>query len=64
LRLEELDDYETIISSNYYLEGAVDEWSKALLRREKINQNQKIPGSPPAWIPLKKYDLPNSDYWH
>ena len=30
------------------LEGAVAEWSKALLWREKINENQKIPGSPPC----------------
>ena len=28
--------------------GAVAEWSKALLKREKINENQKIPGSPPG----------------
>ena len=27
--------------------GAVAEWSKALLVREKINENQKNPGSPP-----------------
>jgi hypothetical protein len=25
-----------------------------LLEREKINEKQKIPGSPPAWAPLKK----------
>ena len=31
------------------LGGAVAEWSKALLKREKINENQKkIPGSPPG----------------
>ena len=24
--------------------GAVAEWSKALLKREKINENQEIPG--------------------
>ena len=35
--------------------GAVAEWSKALLQsEEKTNQNQKIPGSPPALAPLKK----------
>ena len=28
--------------------GAVAEWSKALLKREKINENQKIPGLPPG----------------
>ena len=28
--------------------GAVAEWSKALLEREKINENQKITGSPPG----------------
>ena len=28
--------------------GAVAEWSKALQLREKINENQKIPGSPPG----------------
>ena len=29
--------------------GAVAEWSKALLLREKINENpKKIPGSPPG----------------
>jgi hypothetical protein len=27
--------------------GAVAEWSKALLEREKLNENQKIPGMPP-----------------
>ena len=26
--------------------GAVAEWSKALLLREKINENHKIPGLP------------------
>ena len=30
------------------LGGAVAEWSKALLLRKKINENQKIPGSPPG----------------
>jgi hypothetical protein len=28
--------------------GAVAEWSKVLLWREKINENQKIPGLPPG----------------
>ena len=28
--------------------GAVAEWSKALLLREKIYENHKIPGSPPG----------------
>ena len=28
--------------------GAVAEWSEALPLREKINENQKIPGSPPG----------------
>ena len=28
--------------------GAVAEWSKALPLREKINENQKIPGLPPG----------------
>ena len=37
--------------------GAVAEWPKALLVRENINENQKIPGSPPAWAPLKKISL-------
>ena len=27
--------------------GAVAEWSKALQFRKKINENKKIPGSPP-----------------
>ena len=36
--------------------GTVAEWSKAVLEREKINENQKIPGSPPAWH-LKKKEL-------
>ena len=27
--------------------GAVDEWSKALLSGEKMNENKKILGSPP-----------------
>ena len=41
--------------------GTVAEWSKALLKREKINENQKIPGSPPpAWAPLKKGYIYNS----
>ena len=30
------------------LRGAAAEWSKALLLREKINENQKITGSPPT----------------
>ena len=30
------------------------EWSKALLFREKINENQKIPGSSPGLGKLKK----------
>ena len=30
------------------LGDAVAEWSKALLRVEKINENQKILGSPPG----------------
>ena len=34
--------------------GAVAEWSKALLEREKINENRKIPGSPPGLGNLKK----------
>ena len=34
--------------------GAVAEWSKALLKREKINENQKIPGLPPGLGTFKK----------
>ena len=34
--------------------GAVAEWSKALLKREKINENQKIPGPPPSLGTFKK----------
>ena len=35
--------------------GAVAEWSKALLLREKIKENPKeIPGSPPGLGTLKK----------
>ena len=34
-----LEDYEG---------GAVAKWSKALLENEKVNENQKIPGSPPG----------------
>ena len=36
--------------------GAVAKWSKALLSREKINEDQKIPGlpPPPARAKLKK----------
>ena len=34
--------------------GAVAEWSKALQLKEKINENQKIPGSPPGLGQLKK----------
>ena len=30
------------------LEDVVAEWYKALHLREKINENQKIPGSPPG----------------
>ena len=30
--------------------GAVAEWSKALKLREKINRNQKTPGSPPPCL--------------
>ena len=35
------------------LGGAVAEWSKALLVREK-NENQKSQVRPPTWAPLKK----------
>jgi len=35
--------------------GAVADWSKELLSWEKINENPKIPGLPPAWATLKKY---------
>ena len=35
--------------------GAVAEWSKALLSREKINENQKIPGSPPGLGTFRHY---------
>ena len=46
-----------------YLGGAVAEWSRALLLREKINENQKISGLPPGLGKLKKkrlqlYSLP------
>ena len=34
--------------------GAVAEWSKALLWREKIYENLKIPGSPPGLGTFKK----------
>ena len=34
--------------------GTVAEWSKALLKREEINENQKIPGSPPGRGSVKK----------
>ena len=37
--------------------GAVAEWSKALLQREKINENKKDPWfapPPPAWPIFKK----------
>ena len=37
-----------LVLRRYYEGGAVAEWSKALLKREKINENQKIPGSPPG----------------
>ena len=37
-----------------HIGGAVAEWSKALLKREKINENQKIPGSPPGLGTFKK----------
>ena len=39
--------------------GAVAEWSKVLLMREKINENQKIPGSPPDLGKLKKHQVKN-----
>ena len=39
--------------------GAVAEWSKVLLKREKINENQKIPGSPPDLDTFKKKFLPD-----
>jgi hypothetical protein len=34
--------------------GAVAEWSKALLKSEKTNENQNIPGSPPGLGTFKK----------
>ena len=38
-----------VINPKYENEGgAVAEWCKALPKREKINENQKIPGSPPG----------------
>ena len=37
--------------------GAVAEWSKALLLREKINENQKITGSPPGLGNLKTLEI-------
>ena len=37
-----------------YLGGTVVEWSRALQLREKINENQKIPGSPLTWATFRK----------
>ena len=37
--------------------GALAEWSKALQLREKINENEKIPGSPPGLGNLEKTPL-------
>ena len=34
--------------------AAVAEWSKVLILREKINENQMILGLPPTWANLKK----------
>ena len=46
---------ENITSKELELEGgSVAEWSKALKLREKINENQNIPGSPPGMDNLKK----------
>ena len=42
--------------------GAVAEWSKALQLREKINENQKIPGSPPNWVTFQKNLLQSSEF--
>ena len=43
------------------LGGAVAKWSKALLLREEMNKNQKIPGSPMAWPNIiKKEKIMNS----
>ena len=39
--------------------GAVAEWSKALLLREKTNKNQKIPGS--SHWPGKSFQNNNND---
>ena len=33
---------------NYLLVSGEAEWSKVLLKREIINENQKVPGSPKA----------------
>ena len=38
----------------YHSGSAVAEWSKALLKREKINENQKIPVLPPGLGTFKK----------
>ena len=41
--------------------STVAKWSKALLLRERINENLKIPGSPPAMGNLsKQYHAPYS----
>ena len=44
------------IEANYSFTkvGAAAEWSKALQLREKLNEEQEIPGSPPAWEILQK----------
>ena len=51
--------YESQVSLVFFADilrggGAVAEWSKALLKREKINENQKIPGLPPDLGTFKK----------
>ena len=42
-----------------FLGGAVAKWSKALLLREKINENQKIPSSFPALAIFASLTYPN-----
>ena len=43
--------------------GTAAKWSEELLEREnKQNQNQMIPGPPPAWANLKKLDKGASEY--
>ena len=48
--------------TNIFPMAAVAEWSKALLGKEKINENQTNSALPPAWAIFAKLCVPQ--LWH